>query len=144
MINADNRTYSCNKNSISNSRCTRQGALSGYEEKWFCVMARLICVIMALQLIAASCGKTEEENVVTVGITIEFLGTGSCANSPIMEKNLQDALVLKGMAVDYSFLDIKKLPESDYRRGYGTPTVLVNGNDLFGAPRPMPIAVSPA
>jgi hypothetical protein len=99
---------------------------------------------MILSLVVISCAKTEEKSIVTKARTIEFLGTDSCANSPIMEKNLQDALALKGMAVDYRFLDIKKLPESDYRRGYGTPTVLVNGNDLFGAPRPMPIAASPS
>jgi hypothetical protein len=107
-------------------------------------MIRLISVLMILSLVVISCAETEEKSIVTKAKKIEFLGTDSCANSPIMEKNLQDALALKGMAVDYSFLDIKKLPESDYRRGYGTPTVLVNGNDLFGVPRPMPIAVSPA
>jgi hypothetical protein len=104
----------------------------------------LISVILVLQLTVVSCGKTEEKKVVTKEITIEFLGTGSCANSPIMEKNLQDAMALKGTAEDYSFIDINGLPVSDYRRGYGTPTVLVNGEDLFGAPKPMPIKASPS
>ena len=107
-------------------------------------MIRLICVIMALQLIAVSCGKIEENKVVAKGIKIEFLGTGSCANSPIMEKKLQEALALKGLAETYSYIDIRKLPESDFRRGYGTPTVLVNGEDIFGAPRPLLSSKSPS
>jgi hypothetical protein len=107
-------------------------------------MIRLISVLMILPLVLISCAHAEEKNILTKASKIEFLGTGSCANSPIMEKNLRDALALKGMAADYRFIDIKKLPASDYRRGYGTPTVLVNGNDLFGAPRPMPIAASPS
>lgn len=107
-------------------------------------MVRLLCTIMVLQLAVIACGKIKEKNVVTMERTIEFLGTGSCANSPIMEKNLQDALAQKGLKMGYSFLDIKKLSESDYRRGYGTPTVLVNGEDLFGAPKPKPILASPS
>ena len=76
--------------------------------------------------------------------TIEFLGTDSCPNSPIMEKNLQEAMAVKGLAATYEFIDIKKLPESDYRRGYGTPTVLVNGKEIFGAPRPLPTPKAPS
>jgi hypothetical protein len=82
-------------------------------------MVRLLCTIMVLQLAVIACGK-------------------------IKEKNLQDALAQKGLKMGYSFLDIKKLSESDYRRGYGTPTVLVNGEDLFGAPKPKPILASPS
>ena len=115
-------------------------------ENSFCKMIRLICVaIIGVQFLFVSCGKIEEKNIVThKGRTIEFLGTGSCANSPVMEKNLQEALTLKGLAATYNFIDIKELPESDYRRGYGTPTVLVNGMDIFGAPRPLPTSKAPS
>ncbi len=82
--------------------------------------------------------------MVAKGITIEFLGTGSCANSPVMEGNLKAALVMKGMEEVYGVIDVKQLPESDFRRGYGTPTVLVNGEDIFGAPRPLPSSRAPA
>ncbi|MCI0677340.1 MAG: hypothetical protein L0Y42_16390, partial [Phycisphaerales bacterium] len=30
----------------------------------------------------------------------------------------------------------EQLPENDIRRGYPTPTILVNGRDLFGLPEP--------
>ncbi len=35
-----------------------------------------------------------------------------------------------------TLVDISKLPETDPRRGYGAPTILVNGKDLFEAPIP--------
>ena len=108
-------------------------------------MIRLICVaIIGVQFLFVSCGKIEEKGVISKDKTIEFLGTGSCANSPVMEKNLQEALALKGLAATYNFIDIKELPDSDYRRGYGTPTVLVNGMDIFGAPRPLPTSKAPS
>jgi len=82
--------------------------------------------------------------VTDMGVTIEFLGTGNCANSPIMENNLKAALAMKGMEEVYSFTDVKQLSGNDYRRGYGTPTVLVNGMDIFGAPRPLPSSRAPS
>ena len=101
-------------------------------------------VVGPVHLLVVSCNNIEEKDVVAKGITIEFLGTGSCANSPVMEKKLQEALALKGLAETYSYIDIKKLSKSDFRRGYGTPTVLVNGMDIFGAPRPLPSSRAPA
>ena len=110
-----------------------------------CRMIRLVGIITAVLLLVISCNKIEEKTVVTnKAITIEFLGTDSCPNSPIMEKNLQEAMAEKGLAATYNFIDIKKLPESDYRRGYGTPTVLVNGMEIFGAPRPLPTSKAPS
>lgn len=110
-----------------------------------CGMIRLMGIITTVLLLVISCNKIEEKTVVTnKAITIEFLGTDSCPNSPIMEKNLQEAMAEKGLAATYNFIDIKKLPESDYRRGYGTPTVLVNGMEIFGAPRPLPTSKAPS
>ncbi len=106
-------------------------------------MARLI-VLIAVHLLVVSCNNIEEKDAVAKGITIEFLGTSSCANSPVMEGNLKAALAMKGMEEVYSLIDIKQLPASDYRRGYGTPTVLVNGMDIFGAPRPLPSSKAPS
>ncbi len=33
-------------------------------------------------------------------------------------------------------IDQEALPHGDIRRGYPTPTILVNGRDLFGLPEP--------
>ncbi|MGE3108375.1 MAG: hypothetical protein AB7G11_03860 [Phycisphaerales bacterium] len=67
---------------------------------------------------------------------IELLGFASCPNTPTMRENLRAALASIG--ADWSFLDTdqEKLPAGDLRRGYPTPTVLVNGRDLYGLPVP--------
>ena len=74
---------------------------------------------------------------------IQFLGRSDCPHSPAMEKNLSSALENSGMKIKYKYIDLASLPTNDYRRGYGTPTVLINGEDLFGMARPMPTAAAP-
>jgi hypothetical protein len=74
---------------------------------------------------------------------IEFLGRSDCPHSPAMEKNLSFALENFRMKVKYKYIDLASLPTNDYRRGYGTPTVLINGEDLFGMARPMPTVAAP-
>ena len=75
---------------------------------------------------------------------IEFLGRDSCANSPLMEKNFVSALKKAGIEKKYKYTDLASLPPEDYRRGYGTPTLLINGEDVFGMARPLPIASAPS
>ena len=67
---------------------------------------------------------------------IELLGFPSCPNTPAMRANL--AAALKSMGTGWSFVEVDQelLPEGDVRRGYPTPTVLVNGRDLYGLPVP--------
>jgi hypothetical protein len=101
-------------------------------------MVRLINVFIAILFVVVSCNNIGDKVEVSE-MKIEFLGRYDCANSPTMEKNLKQALMLKGIEEGYIFIDIKKLPESDMRRGYGTPTVLLNGRDIFRAPRPVTI-----
>jgi len=74
---------------------------------------------------------------------IEFLGRHSCSHSPTMEKNFVSALKKVGIENKYKYIDLASLPVDDFRRGYGTPTVLINGVDLFGMPRPMPTTAVP-
>ena len=75
--------------------------------------------------------------------SIEFLGRHSCSHSPTMEKNFVSALKKVGIENKYKYIDLASLPVDDFRRGYGTPTVLINGVDLFGMPRPMPTTAAP-
>jgi len=74
---------------------------------------------------------------------IEFLGRSDCPHSPAMKKNLVSAIETSGIDKKYKYIDLASLPIEDYRRGYGTPTVLIKGEDLFGMPKPMPIASVP-
>ncbi len=71
---------------------------------------------------------------------IELLGFGGCPNTPKMRAELEGALGLLdgGGGGGWTFVDVDQeaLPAGDLRRGYPTPTVLVNGRDLFGLPVP--------
>lgn len=64
---------------------------------------------------------------------VELLGFPGCPNTPAMRAHLREAL-----ADPAAFDDVNQeaLPESDPRRGWPTPTILVNGRDLFGLPAP--------
>ena len=57
-----------------------------------------------------------------------------------MRSHLDQAIrgLSQRMAVDV--VDVGDLAESDYRTGYGTPTILMDGEDLVGAPLPAPAA----
>lgn len=68
--------------------------------------------------------------------TIELLGFPGCPNTPAMRANLKAALAAVGKGWTFKDTDQERLPEGDLRRGYPTPTVLVNGRDLFGMPAP--------
>ena len=94
----------------------------------------IICMLMI------SCSGNEGgdmDNNILKGI--QFLGRSDCPHSPAMENNLVSAIETSGMHKKYKYIDLASLPAEDYRRGYGTPTVLTNGEDLYG----MPIASAP-
>lgn len=66
---------------------------------------------------------------------IEVLGFSDCPNTPEFLRRVRLASAqLSGSRLLY--VDQESLPESDVRRGYPTPTALVNGRDLFGLPVP--------
>ena len=98
----------------------------------------IVCVLII------SCSGNEGgdmDNNILKGI--QFLGRSDCIHSPKMEKNLVSALKATGLEQKYKYIDLASLPSEDYRRGYGTPTVLINGEDLYGMPKPKPIASKP-
>lgn len=67
---------------------------------------------------------------------IELLGFEGCPNTPELRTNLTAALASIGKGWTFTDTDQEKLPEGDLRRGYPTPTVLVNDRDLYGLPVP--------
>lgn len=66
---------------------------------------------------------------------IEFLGMKEgCPNTPRMWMSLQQAIQELRWDVTIDSLDVIELSkQEDLRAGYGSPTILVNGKDLFGA-----------
>ncbi len=65
-----------------------------------------------------------------------FLTRDGCVNTETMRANLDEALSMLGWSKDYQFIDADTLQRTDPRGGYGTPTVLHAGRDLFGMPEP--------
>ena len=65
-----------------------------------------------------------------------FLTRNGCVNTVTMRANLDEALKSLAWPNDYQFIDADTLKESDPRAGYGTPTVLYAGRDLFGMDEP--------
>ena len=65
-----------------------------------------------------------------------FLTRDGCPNDDTMRARFDAALTALGRSKDYAVIDAGILPESDPRRGYGTPTILYKNVDLFGMPEP--------
>lgn len=81
--------------------------------------------------------NTPSANATTItGPKIELLGFPDCPNTPALRANLKAALASVGKGWTFTDTDQEKLPEGDIRRGYPTPTVLVNDRDLYGLPVP--------
>jgi len=55
-----------------------------------------------------------------------------------MLNNLNSALAEQGITAEVKKISLGELAKDDYLTGYGTPTVLVNNNDLFGLGKPAP------
>jgi hypothetical protein len=68
-------------------------------------------------------------------MNIEFLGMKEgCPNTPRMWASLQEALHILDWNLTVHWIDLSELSDRrDNRAGFGSPTVLVNGSDLFGA-----------
>jgi hypothetical protein len=72
---------------------------------------------------------------------IVFITREGCAGTPLMRRNLEEALRKRGGSEAYRTLDAASLDPKDPLTALGTPTVLVDGKDLLGAP--MPTAPAP-
>lgn len=65
-----------------------------------------------------------------------FLTRDGCAASPEMKRGLDAALKDLKWSSGYEVIDVASLKSDDVRTGYGTPTVLLDGKDLFGMQTP--------
>jgi hypothetical protein len=67
---------------------------------------------------------------------INFLTRPGCANSPLLHARFLGAIEALAINAAMSTIDVSTLPADDIRTGYGTPTVLIDGRDLFGSAAP--------
>ena len=69
---------------------------------------------------------------------IVFLTRDGCVNTPVMRKNLDAAITSLAAEMKYEVINQGTLFPGDSRMGYPTPTVLLDGRDMFGLPEPLP------
>ena len=62
--------------------------------------------------------------------SVEFLGFEGCPNTP----ELRSRLVEADSNLEIIDVNLMSLNEGDPRLGWGAPTILVDGEDLFGLP----------
>jgi hypothetical protein len=74
---------------------------------------------------------------------LTFLTRDGCTKTAVMRGRLDEALARQGRPVRYHLIDLATLPAGDPRRGYPTPTLLLDGRDLFGMPEPQPPLPAP-
>jgi hypothetical protein len=74
-------------------------------------------------------------------LRIEVLGFASCPHTRATRINVEKAVGSMGLIAEIEYVDQDQLLDSDGRRGWPAPTVLVNGHDLFGLRAPMSAAM---
>lgn len=63
---------------------------------------------------------------------IELIHFQSCPNAGLARANLRQALSRSGLRADWTEWDLESEGLPERARGYGSPTVLVNGVDVTG------------
>jgi len=69
-------------------------------------------------------------------VRVEMLYFEGCPTTVVMRERVREAVGRLGDGVVFVEVDLESLAMDDVRRGYGSPTVLVNGRDLMGTARP--------
>ena len=93
---------------------------------------------ICLLLFVGGCqGQVQKEaNLETTEIV--FLTRNGCPRSPAVFNSLKAVLEELGMTKELTTVDLGNLATDNYLTGYGSPTILVGGVDLFGQGRPRP------
>ncbi|MGJ8635353.1 MAG: hypothetical protein ACSHX5_00710 [Phycisphaerales bacterium] len=95
----------------------------------------LLVMFTSLHVGCASYIYPEEQSANMISShTIEFLYFDGCPNTPKLREELEEALDKQGLS--FTQINMTELDQNDLRRGYGSPTILVDNQDLFDAPIP--------
>src|SRR5687768_2883044 len=88
--------------------------------------------------VAAGCSRTPEPTAAEKPQMEKFVFVtrAGCVQTDLMRDRFDAALKTLGLGPDYELIDADTLAASDPRGGYGTPTILHNGRDLFDMPEP--------
>jgi hypothetical protein len=69
---------------------------------------------------------------------LEFLTRDGCRNTAQVLDNLKSAISSGKLRAQLTLVHLEALPPEDPRRGHPTPTILMDGRDIFGLPAPRP------
>jgi hypothetical protein len=69
-----------------------------------------------------------------VEMKVTLLYFDGCPLTPPVRRDVAQAVASLGKQAQFEQVNLSTLPPTDPRRGYGSPTVLVDGRDLFGLP----------
>jgi hypothetical protein len=98
---------------------------------------KLLGCLVAFNTVLAACTTAPQPNAAQASMKdLIFLTRDGCVNTVTMRANLDEALRALSLPNDYQFIDADTLATTDPRAGYGTPTVLYQGRDLFDMPEP--------
>lgn len=99
-------------------------------------------LVLAVFFVGCEVNKTDTSisgtSSATTRIRLEFLTREGCKNTGQMLERLREAISTGQVSAEFVVIDQGTLASDDARTGYPTPTILVNGNDIFGLPVPSP------
>jgi hypothetical protein len=98
-------------------------------------------LLVSLVLLMTACATPPAARMGSVGpgigdMEVQLVGYPDCPNMPAMRRSLRGALAELGGGLMFREVDQNALEAEDARRCWPSPTVLVNGQDLFGMDRP--------
>jgi hypothetical protein len=96
-------------------------------------IAPRVAGLLALLGVVSGCAELAPHQALA---QLVLLTREGCLDTDAMQANLDAALQQIARPMTYGVLDLSALREPDARIGYGTPTVLLDGRDLFGLPAP--------
>ena len=101
------------------------------------ILISLALLVSAIAVTTSSRSRATPLDARTAAVSIEMLTREGCINSPVMLRHLRKAIEMTDARVGLKIVDQSALLADDPRRGYATPTVLINGVDPFGQPEPV-------
>ena len=110
------------------------------------VRMRLVYFLFACVLVSSACSVSEPDATTAIKhmagdrseVKLEFLTRDGCKNTPVMLENLKAAISTGKVHAQFTLVHQGSLPPEDPRNGYPTPTILMDGRDIFDLPVPQP------
>lgn len=100
-------------------------------------MYRVLLLMLLLALPMGGCSAAPEQTrgaALPSTVRIELIGFEGCPDTPVLRRRL--AAAAGSLSLRFEEVDLLRLAGEDPRRAWPSPTILVDGADLMGMPRP--------